>query len=81
MQQKMLLLQLQMMKDDGYQICRLYTDEIINKTAVHLYIKQGFKKDSDYKNHIITMSKSLDGTSPTPKWKGIPFGFVSESLL
>ena len=76
----MLRLQLDIMKNYGYNICRLYTNKQINKTAVQLYIKNGFTKDSDYKNHIITMAKPLKGGVHVPKWQGMmPLGFVPES--
>jgi len=77
----MLNLQLEIMKNYGYEICRLYTSEIINNKAVKLYEKIGFKKDSDYENHIITMSKQLKDGIHIPKWKGIPLGFVPESSI
>lgn len=76
----MLDLQLEIMKNYGYKICRLYTSEVINKEAVQLYIKKGFIKDSDYENHIITMAKQLDDEAYISKWQGMPLGFVSESL-
>lgn len=69
-------LQLQMMKDYGYKVCRLYTDKVINKHAVNLYIKKGFQKDSAYKDDIITMSKSLDNVVILNKWSGEPLGFA-----
>lgn len=72
-----LKLQLEIMKNYGYKICRLYTNEVINNTAVKLYIKNGFEKDSDYKNHIITMAKPLNNEVKAPKWQGIPLGFVA----
>ena len=68
-------LQLQMMKEYSYKVCRLYTDRVINKNAVNLYIKKGFKKDSAYENDIITMSKSLENASIPGKWIGKPLGF------
>ena len=67
--------QLQMMKDYGYKVCRIYTDKVINKNALDLYLKKGFVVDSEYEDNIITLSKSLDGkTIPSP-WKGEPLGF------
>lgn len=69
-------LQLQMMKNYGYKVCRLYTDKVINKHAVFLYIKKGFQTDSEYKGNIITMSKSLYDASIPNKWNGIPLGFA-----
>ena len=69
-------LQLEIMKNYGYKICRLYTDEVINNTAVRLYIKNGFKKNSDYKNHIITMVKPLNNETKVTKWQRLPLGFV-----
>ena len=71
-----LKLQLEMMKNDGYKVCRLYTDEVINKNAVPLYEKNGFVKDFEYENHIITMAKSLDGVTKAEKWQGEPLGFA-----
>ena len=68
-------MQLKMMKDYGYKICRLYTDEIINKNAINLYIKKGFYKDSIYKKNVITMSKSLDNMTVPSVWIGKPLGF------
>ncbi|MBO4285401.1 MAG: GNAT family N-acetyltransferase [Alphaproteobacteria bacterium] len=73
---KMLDLQLLMMKNYGYKICRLYTNTTLNKEAIPMYLKIGFVKDSDYKNHFITMAKSLDGVTHIQKWKGKPLGFV-----
>ncbi len=69
-------LQLQIMKDYGYKVCRLYTDEVINNNAVGLYLKKGFQKDFAYKDNIITMSKSLDDTTVPHKWSGEPLGFA-----
>ncbi len=69
-------LQLQMMKDYGYKVCRLYTDKVINKHAVDLYIKKGFQADYVYKDNIITMSKSLDNGVVVDKWSGEPLGLV-----
>lgn len=73
----MLGLQLEMMKNYGYKVCRLYTDEVINKAAVQLYIKMGFEKDSDYVKHFITMAKPLNDKIHVAKWQGIPLGFES----
>ncbi len=75
----MLNLQLEIMKNYGYKVCRLYTSEVINKEAVQLYIKTGFKKDSDYENNIITMAKPLNDEIHISKWQGIPLGFVPEA--
>lgn len=72
----MLDLQLQIMKDYGYKVCRLYTDEVINTHAVDLYIKKGFRKDSAYKDNIITMSQSFDNAVIPDKWSGEPLGFA-----
>lgn len=69
-------LQLQIMKDNNYKVCRLYTDKVINKNAIDLYIKKGFQQDSSYKENTITMSKSLDGTTIPNKWSGKPLEFV-----
>lgn len=77
----MLNLQLEIMKNYGYEICRLYTSEIINKEAVQLYRKIGFKKDSDYENHIITMVKPLKDRICISEWQGMPLGFVPESPI
>ncbi len=74
----MINLQLEMMKNYGYKLCRLYTNEVINKVAVQLYTKIGFQKDSDYENHIITMFKPLNDDTYISKWQGIPLGFVPE---
>ena len=72
--------QLQMMKDYGYKVCRIYTDKVINKNALDLYLKKGFVVDSEYEDNIITLSKSLDGkTIPSP-WKGEPLGFLIERI-
>lgn len=38
-----------------------------DNTAVKLYIKNGFEKDSDYKNHIITMVKPLNNETKVTK--------------
>ena len=76
---KMLNLQLEMMKNYEYKTCRLYTSEVINQEAVRLYIKLGFKKDSEYENHIITMAKPLSDETCVSKWQGMPLGFVPES--
>ncbi|MBP5697961.1 MAG: GNAT family N-acetyltransferase [Alphaproteobacteria bacterium] len=72
----MLDLQLEMMKNYGYKVCRLYTDKVINKIAVKLYTKKGFQKDFAYKGNNITMAKSLDNVTVAVKWKGKPLGFV-----
>lgn len=77
----MLNLQLEIMKKYGYEVCRLYTSKIINKEAVKLYRKIGFKKDSDYENHIITMVKPLNGKTYVSEWQGMPLGFVPESPI
>lgn len=77
----MLNLQLEIMKNYGYEVCRLYTSEIINKEAVQLYRKIGFKKDSDYENHIITMVKPLNDKIYISEWQGIPLGFVPETPI
>lgn len=77
----MLRLQLEIMRNYRYKVCRLYTDEVINKAAVRLYIKEGFKKDSDYKKHIITMVKPLNDKIHISDWQGIPLGFVSEDAI
>ena len=69
-------LQLQMMKDYGYKVCHLYTDKVINKHAVNLYIKKGFQKNSAYKDNIITMSKSFDSAIIPNKWSGEPLEFA-----
>lgn len=69
-------MQLQMMKNYGYKVCRLYTDDVINKYAVDLYLKKGFQKDATYKENIITMSKSLDGVTIPLKWKNKPLCFA-----
>ena len=74
----MLDLQLKLMQDYGYKICRIYTNKIINKEAVCLYIKKGFRQDSTYCKNIITLSKSLDGITAPAKWKGVPLEFVPE---
>ena len=71
-------LQLQMMKDYGYKICRLYTNHINNKEAVNLYLKKGFKKEAAYSKNLIIMSKSLYEGVIFSKWKGKPLGFVKE---
>ena len=68
-------IQLKMMKDYGFKVCRLYTDEIINKNVINLYIKKGFYKDNIYKKNIITMSKSLDNVTIPSVWTGKPLGF------
>jgi len=71
----MLDLQLRLMQGNGYKVCRLYTDTVINKNAVGLYLKKGFQKDSAYKGNIITMAKSLDNLTVPQKWTGIPLCF------
>ena len=68
-------LQLQQMQSYGYKICRLYTDKVINKNAVNLYLKTGFTEDSWYMDNIITMAKSLDNKTVINKWSGEPLGF------
>lgn len=72
----MLNLQLEIMKNYGYKVCRLYTDEVINKNAFALYLKSGFKKDSSYVENVVTMVKSLDGVIRPTKWKGKPLAFA-----
>ncbi len=69
-------LQLQKMKDYGYKVCRLYTDKVINKHAVNLYIKKGFQKDSSYQGNIMTMARSLDGVTLPYQWCGKPLAFA-----
>lgn len=74
----LLNLQLQMMKDDGYKICRVYTNVISNKEAVRLYLKNGFEKDTVYAKNLVIMAKPLIKNTPVRKWKGKPLGFVPE---
>ena len=75
---KLLNLQLQMMKDDGYKICRVYTNIISNKEAVCLYLKNGFEKNAVYAKNLVIMAKPLIKNTPVRKWKGKPLGFVPE---
>lgn len=67
---------MEVMKKYGYKVCRLYTDTVINKNAIDLYIKKGFKKDSSYKENVITMAKALNENNDAPKWQGKPLGYV-----
>jgi len=70
---QMLVAQLKIMRDYGYKVCRLYTDEELNKDAFALYLKNGFIKDSDWTTaHIVTMVQSLDGVTKATPWTGKP---------
>ena len=75
---QMLDLTVEMMKNYGYKVCRIYTDTVNNAEAIKLYTKKGFKIDSKYQENVITMAKSLDGDTTISKWKGKPLGFVPE---
>ena len=75
---KMLDMTIEMMKNHGYKICRIYTDTVSNAEAIILYTKKGFEINSKYKGNIITMAKSLDSITPVSKWNGEPLGFASE---
>ena len=74
----LLNLQIQMMKDYGYKICRVYSNVITNKQAVYLYSKKGFKKDAVYSKNLIIMAMPLKENISISKWKGKPLGFVPE---
>ena len=75
---QLLDLTLEMMKNYGYKICRLYTDTMNNQHAIQLYFKKGFQVDSTYQDNIITMVKSLDERTQILPWHGKPLGFVPE---
>lgn len=72
----MLNLQLQMMKNYGYNVCRLYTYTTINKAAIPMYLKNGFSIDSEHDDHMLILVKAFDKTTPITKWEGMPLGFV-----
>jgi len=73
---EMLKLQLQMMKNYGYKICRLYTYTTINKEAIPIYLKNGFIIDSEHDDHMLVLAKTFDKTTLITKWNGLPLGFV-----
>ena len=73
---EMLNLQLQMMKNYGYKICRLYTYTTINKEAIPMYLKNGFVVDSEQEDHMLILVKTLDEKACIKKWEGLPLGFV-----
>lgn len=73
---EMLNLQLQMMKNYGYKICRLYTYTTINKEAIPMYLKNGFVIDSEQEDHMLILVKTLDEKACIKKWEGLPLGFV-----
>ena len=74
---QMLDLQMKLMKEYGYKVCRIYTNTISNELAVRLYSKAGFQENAKY-NHVIIMAKALDGKTPVSKWQGKPLGYVPE---
>ena len=62
-----------------YQICRVYTDKVINHNAYLMYQKYGFVEDNIYRNDFVTMTKILDNKTKVKKCKGVPLGFESET--
>lgn len=73
---EMLNLQLKIMKNYGYKVCRLYTYTTINKEAVPMYLKNGFVIDVERENHMLILAKALDDKFQIKKWQGLPLGFV-----
>jgi len=69
----------QKMAKQGYRLCRVYTDKVINHNAYLMYEKAGFTEDSRYENDFVTMVKALDDKAKITKWVGVPLGFESET--
>lgn len=69
------------MLQSGYRYSRLYTDNVINKPAYDMYIKNGYIEDSKYRYNFVTMVRDLTGM-PVPNekyWNEItPLGFESQ---